>query len=177
MVDRPDEPAPAGDRMDDVAQVHRALGRYPPGRPDRVLYSAIGLVLLVPGVLGVAAGNLWALGGVVAGVLLLTLAWAVPATIVTRAGVRRGRFLRSVPWSAVTTVHPPPRGGDVQVRLRDDRVLRLDGVKADRLAGIVLLAHAATPPATPPMIPPTTAPPPEPAPEAVSRPAPEPDPA
>lgn len=135
----------ATDRMDDVAQVHRALGRYPPGRPDRVLYSALGLMFLVPGALWVTAGNLWALAGLVAGVLFGLLGWAVPATIVDRAGFRRGRFLRRVPWSAVTTVYPPPRGGDVQVRLRDERVLRLDGVKADRLTGIVLLAHAATP--------------------------------
>lgn len=171
MVDRPDEPAatgtgPAGrrpaasgsptgggDRMDDVAQVHRALGRYPPGRPNRVLYSAIGLVLLVPGALGMAAGILWTVPVLVGGVLVLLVGWVVPATIVTRAGFRRGRFLREVPWAAVTTVHPPPRGGDVQVRLRDERVRRLDGVKADRLSGIVLLAHAATP-ATVPVPPP-----------------------
>lgn len=139
-----------GARMDDVAQVHQALGRYPPGRSDRVLYSALGLVFLVPGVLGLTAGNLWSLPALVAGALLLLLGWVVPATIVTRDGFRRGRYLRRSAWSDVTTVYPPPRGGDVQVRLRDERVVRLDGVKAGRLTGIVLLAHAATPPTPPP---------------------------
>lgn len=139
-----------GARMDDVAQVHQALGRYPPGRSDRVLYSALGLVFLVPGVLGLTAGNLWSLPALVAGALFLLLGWVVPATIVTRDGFRRGRYLRRSAWSDVTTVYPPPRGGDVQVRLRDERVVRLDGVKAGRLTGIVLLAHAATPPTLPP---------------------------
>ena len=138
------------DRMDDGAQVRRALGRYPTGRPDKVLYSALGLPFLVPGAVGMADGHLWGFIGVAVGVVCLLLAWAVPATIVTRSGFRRGRFLRAVPWSAVTTVYPPPRGGDVQVRLRDERVLRLDEVKADRLAGIVLLAHAAAPSPEPP---------------------------
>ncbi|WP_420120717.1 hypothetical protein [Nakamurella sp.] len=158
MVDRTAGPVATGDRMDDVAEVHRALGRYPPGRADRVLYSALGLTFLVPGLLGLVAGNLWAVPPVIAGALCLALGWLVPATIVSRSGFRRGRFLRPVPWSAVTTVHPPPRGGDVQVRLRDDRVLRLDGVKADRLAGIVLLAHAATSAPVPAPVPATPAP-------------------
>jgi len=35
----------------------------------------------------------------------------------------------------------------------DDRVRRLDGVKADRLAGIVLLAHAAASSSQPPSTP------------------------
>lgn len=174
MDDRPDEPADAdpagagpddlvgpdsrtasdggtgaGARLDDVAQVHRALGRYPQGRPDRVLYSAVALVLLVPGALAVAAGTLLALPVLVLGVLVALLGWAVPATVVDRTGFRRGRFLRHVPWSAVTTVYRPPRGGDVQVGLRNGRVLRLDGVKADRVAGVVLLAHAAAPTTSP----------------------------
>jgi hypothetical protein len=139
--------------MDDRVQLDRAVGRYPAGRPDRILYSILGLLFLVPGALWLTGGDLRGLIGLVVGACWLLLAWAVPATIVTPAGFRRGRFLRPVPWADVTTVYRPPRGGDVQVRLRDDRVRRLDGVKADRLAGIVLLAHAAASSSQPPSAP------------------------
>ncbi len=71
----------------------------------------------------------------------LAVAWFVPQTVISTAGIRlvwRGRF---IPWTEVDRVYQAgPGDPNVLVGLRGGKPLSLPGVTQDRLAGILILA-------------------------------------
>lgn len=139
-------PSEPGDASTDEAQAGCAIGHYPPLMVDVIFRlitaaSCIAIGSWTRRTSDSLAVSVWAGVLVVAGGLGVLAALFLPGTVVTRTGFRRGRFLRFTPWSKVVEVYPPPAGGFVQVRLMNDKIVMLDGVTTDRVAGIVALAR------------------------------------
>jgi len=78
-----------------------------------------------------------------AAVVLVTLVWALPATVISKSGFRR--VFKFTPWTEVAAVFPAgPGDPDVLIALRDGHKVSLVGVKQDHSAGILALAQQAT---------------------------------
>lgn len=105
----------------------------------------IAALMLFSGVLKLVRGHADGSGVVAIGaaVLLASLVWGLPATVISTSGFRR--IFKFTPWTEVAAVFPAgPGDPDVLVALANGQKVSLVGVKQDRGAGILALAQQAT---------------------------------